>query len=89
MSKMSAMGDASSLKRLKRIHQLQVDFHHGDVLTVKSAVNRYGYRRATIEKWAKDGDVPLVNDLILDHTVTIVPVTEKNASPLMKQILKG
>ena len=87
MSRNSAMGDASSLKRLKRIHQLQLDFRDGYVLTVASAVKKYGYRRNTIIKWAKEGNVPLVDDLVLDHTATVVPATEKNMSPIMKQML--
>lgn len=86
MSRNAVMGEASSLKRLKRIHQLQLDFQAGTVLTVASAMRKYGYRRPTIEKWAKEGNVPLINDLILDHTATIVPVTDKNMSPIMRKM---
>lgn len=53
------MGNASNEARLQNIMRLKRAVKNGQVVTVKSAMNMFGYTRNTIIKWAVDGQVPL------------------------------
>lgn len=69
------MGDASNEKREQRIIKMRVDFNHQVVMTVASAVAHYGYAESTIRKWARDGQIPLIES---DGHSTVVPLTSTN-----------
>lgn len=70
------MGNAANERREQRIMRLRRDFSAQKVVTVMSAAKYYGYLETTILKWAKDGNIPLINTKT-GHTV--VPISSENA----------
>lgn len=74
------MAQASEEKKLQRIMRLRNDFNHRKVITLRSAVARYGYSLPTVKKWAKQGNIPLLQD----NGEPIVPVTEDNSPAWLK-----
>ena len=86
MGKLDQLGNASNEKRNQRIMVLRSDFAHRRVVTVNSAVKRYGYRESTVVRWAKDGDIPLITN---DGKTTVVPVRQSNAPQWLLEIMKS
>ena len=72
---LSDMATASNEKREQRIMQLRRLFDLRHVTTVASAVQKFGYSKNTIIKWAKDGNIPLYDTEKQDY---VVPVTKEN-----------
>lgn len=77
---LSDMANASYEKRQQRIMQVRKWFNERQAVTVEAVMAKTGYARSTIEKWAKDGNIPLLR---ADGT-TVVPVTEKNQPKWLK-----
>ena len=75
MSSLSNMATSSNEKREQRIMRLRRMFDDGEVATVMSAVNKFGYSYATIVKWCKDGNIPLLDT---EKGSYVVPVTDNN-----------
>lgn len=61
MNTQTNMGLASNERREQRIMKLRNMFNHQEVVTVESAVQKTGYSAVTIRKWAKSGDIPLID----------------------------
>lgn len=77
---LSDMANASYEKRQQRIMQVRRWFDDRKTVTVESVMAKTGYAMSTVEKWAKDGDIPLVRK----DGSTVVPVTEKNKPKWLK-----
>lgn len=75
MSSLSNMATSSNEKREQRIMRLRRMFDDGEVATVMSAVNKFGYSYGTIVKWCKDGNIPLLDT---EKGSYVVPVTDNN-----------
>lgn len=71
---LSDLATSSNEKREQRIMRLRQWFNNQEVVTVKAAENKTGFRPATIIKWCKDGDIPLIGD----DGQPVVPLTEQN-----------
>lgn len=69
------MGLAANEAKEQRIMRLRNAFNYGDVYTIKSVMQKTGYSRATIIKWAKQGNIPLFDER---KKQTVVPVTDQN-----------
>ena len=69
------MGLAANEAKEQRIMRLRNAFNHGDVYTIKSVMQKTGYSRATIIKWAKQGNIPLFDE---QKQQPVVPVTDQN-----------
>ncbi len=72
---LSNMGLASNEAKEQRIMRLRNDFNRGDVYTVKSVMQKTGYSRSTIIKWAKQGNIPLYDER---KKQSVVLVTDQN-----------
>lgn len=73
MSSLSNLAMASNEKREQNIMILRAAFMKREVITVESAVKKFGYTEKTIIHWAKDGNIPL-----LLNNQPLVPVTREN-----------
>lgn len=68
------LGNISNEKKEQRIMILRQLFKTGNVLTVTGAAKYFGLSEATILKYCKVGDIP-----VLDHDgKAIVPMTKSN-----------
>lgn len=83
---LSDMAFSSNEKREQRIMRLRQGFREKKFITVKSASKAMGgYSEATVEKWAKDGDVPLLKS----NGNPVVPITDENSPEWLKEWLSG
>ena len=74
MSNLQNLGNISNEKKEQRILILHSLFKAGNVLTITGAAKHFGLSEATIIKYCKAGNIPM-----LDHAgQAIVPMTEKN-----------
>lgn len=71
---LSDMALASNEKRQQRIMLLRQGFNEERYQSVSQAAAYFHYTYQTVAKWAKDGDIPLL-DL---HGRPVVPVTDAN-----------
>lgn len=83
---LEAMGEASSAGKYNRIKQLKEDFIKAKVITVASAVRKYGYSESTVIKWAKEAGVPLMNN---DGKSSVVPMTDTNTPEWLKAFVNN
>lgn len=72
------MANASNEMREQNIMRLRNLFDHGYIMTVLAAHQRLGYTEATIKKWCRDGDIPLIDHQDEHGTVYVVPLTDQN-----------
>lgn len=80
------MSMSSNEKREQRIMLLRKGFSEKKFFTVKAACSAMGgYTERTVEKWAKDGDIPLLRN----DGKTVVPVTDENSPVWLKEWLNG
>lgn len=56
------LGTSSNEKKTQNIMKLRSDFQKREVVTVLSAVKKYGYTEETIIRWAKEGDIPIFHN---------------------------
>ena len=77
---LSDMANASYEKRQQRIMKVRRWFDDREVVTVESVMSKTGYAQSTVEKWAKDGDIPLVRK----DGSTVDTVTQKNKPKWLK-----
>ena len=83
---LSYMAFSANEKREQRIMRLRKGFREKKFITVASAAEGMGgYSKATVEKWAKDGDIPLLKS----NGKPVVPVTDKNSPKWLKEWLNG
>lgn len=75
MGKLGLFGDASNEKRNQRIIKLRNAFNDERINTVQQAAQLSGYTVKTVSKWAKDGNIPLLDE---ESGMTIVLQTEQN-----------
>lgn len=75
MGKLGILGDASNEKRNQRIIKLRNAFNDEQVNTLQEAALLTGYTVNTVAKWARDGNIPLVDDRTGQ---LVVPLTVKN-----------
>lgn len=71
---LSNLANSSNEKREQRIMRLRQWFNHREVITVKSAENKTGFKPATIIKWCQDGNIPLIGE----DGQPVVPLTDQN-----------
>lgn len=71
---LSNLANSSNEKREQRIMRLRQWFNHREVVTVKSAENKTGFKSATIIKWCQDGNIPLIGE----DGQPVVPLTDQN-----------
>lgn len=71
---LSNLANSSNEKREQRIMRLRQWFNHREVVTVKSAENKTGFKPATIIKWCQDGNIPLIGE----DGQPVVPLTDQN-----------
>lgn len=71
---LSNLANSSNEKREQRIMRLRQWFDHREVVTVKSAENKTGFKPATIIKWCQDGNIPLIGE----DGQPVVPLTDQN-----------
>lgn len=69
------MALSSNERREQNIIRLRQAFNKRQVVTVKSAMQWCGYSRTTILRWAKDGNIPLIDD---KSGKTVVAMTSQN-----------
>ena len=74
LSTLDNLANSSYERRQQRIMKLRRDFNDMKYITVDSVVKLTGYTEATVIKWAKDGNIPL----LIDNGTTVVPVTDEN-----------
>lgn len=76
------MANRSNEGREQRIMKLRRLFELKKVVTVCSAMEKFGYSRKTIVGWCRSGNIPLVDT---EHgTDTIVPLTKQNCPKWLK-----
>lgn len=75
------MANFSNEKREQQIMVLRRNFNKKKWVTVESVVHGTGYRQATVIKWAKDGNIPLLKK---DGT-SVVPLTTDNRPDWLPQ----
>lgn len=62
MGKLDLLGDASNEKRNQRIILLRNAFNDEKINTVQEAAQISGYTANTVRKWARDGNIPLMDE---------------------------
>lgn len=62
MGKLEILGEASNEKRNQRIMKLRNAFNDERVNTLQEAAKLSGYTVTTVVKWARDGDIPLLDE---------------------------
>ena len=77
MSNLDNLANYNNEQRQQNIIKLQQGFAQQRFVTVASVMQAWGVTRPTVLKWAKDGNVPLIDT---DRKVpqTVVPVTAEN-----------
>lgn len=71
---LSDLATSSNEKREQRIMRLRNWFNNQEVVTVKAAENKTGFKPATIIKWCQDGNIPLIGE----DGQPVVPLTPAN-----------
>ena len=67
---------ASNEKREQNIMKLRNGFYKREYYTIEGARKKMGgYTYKTVERWAKDGDIPLLNK----HNEPVVPIHRENS----------
>lgn len=82
MGKLGILGDASNEKRNQRIMKLRNAFNDEQVNTLQEAAQLTGYTVNTVAKWARDGDIPLVDE---QTSQPVVPLTAANQRRINEQ----
>lgn len=82
MGKLGILGDASNEKRNQRIMKLRNAFNDEQVNTLQEAAQLTGYTANTVAKWARDGDIPLVDE---QTGQLVVPLTATNQRQINEQ----
>lgn len=71
---LSDMATAANERLNQRVMVLRRNFNEQKWVTVKSVMQATGYTEATVLKWAKKGNVPLLKD----DGAPVVPLTKAN-----------
>ena len=69
------MANASNERRLQTVMRLKQMFRRQQVVTVMSAMQKFGVTRTTILKYCRSGDIPLLDT---ETRTTVVAVTDSN-----------
>ena len=59
----------------QRIMRLRNMFNKQEAVTIQAAAMKTGYTVGTVRRWAKEGNIPLIDG---DTGDSVVPMTEKN-----------
>lgn len=84
MMSLSDMANRSYEKRQQRIMRLRRWFNDKEVVTVDSVIAKTGYAKSTVIKWAKDGDIPLIDN----DGNPVVPLNDRNTPTWLAEILE-
>ena len=75
MNSLNNMGLASNEAKEQRIMRLRNAFNKQEVVTVQAAAKNTGFTASTVRRWAKQGNIPLLDG---DTGKSVVPMTDKN-----------